>query len=89
MKPDALSYTALMRCWANTGEKGAASKTQSILRRMHRMYENGNNDVKPDTVMYNVVLSALDKGRERGSARRAEALLKEMEELYESTGDDD
>ena len=84
MKPNTISFNSVISAWAKSGERGAAQRAESILKRMQELHEAGNPDVKPNTISFNSVISAWANSGERGAAERAEAILKRMQELHEA-----
>lgn len=51
---------------------------------MHKLYNNGNLDVKPNVVTYGAVIDAHAKSNERGNASRADQILANMIALHQS-----
>jgi pentatricopeptide repeat protein len=74
-KPDVVSYSNVIKCWAKSGQYGAADRAEDILREMQDRYQAGDEYVKPGVISYNSVINAHAK---QGNAERAEALLEEM-----------
>lgn len=53
------SYNAVSLAWANSGEKCAARKAESVLKKLETAYkETGDSSLEPDAVMYNVCIDA-------------------------------
>lgn len=83
MRPDAVAYTSLIRCWIESRDKRAAERGEEIIDFLHRRYDEGGHDeCKPDTLVYNVAMDALAKGNLPDGAERAESLLNRMQERY-------
>jgi len=71
-KPDAITYTSLIKCWSESGRPKAASRAEEIIELLHERYNNGHKECKPDSTAYNVALNAIAKSGVRDSAERAE-----------------
>lgn len=88
LRPDAVTYTTLVKCWIESGRRRAAERAEEIINMMHRRYDEGHVECKPDSTVYNVVMDALAKSDAPDSAERAEALLNRMQDHYYA-GDSD
>ncbi len=88
MRPDAVTYTSLIKCWAESGKSRAADRAVEIIDKLHQRYDDGYEECKPDTLIYNVAMNALAKSDVPHTAERAEALLNRMLDGYNG-GDTD
>ena len=85
LKPNTLTYNAIINSLAKSGEPGAARKAERVLQNMVNRYKagGGTNDVKPTTIHFNAMLDAFAKsGGGRDAAERAESILEWMDELF-------
>ena len=85
VRPSVVSYSTVMRAWANHGNPYRA---EAILNRLleeeHEAANNTNTtrivrSIKPDRVMFNIAIDAWAKSSEDIAPLRAEALLQKME----------
>ena len=77
IRPDKISYTAVMKAWVNSREKDSAEKCASLLSKMEQIYEETNDSkVKPDTIAYASVIDAFAKA---GKPHLSEVVLKRLE----------
>jgi len=85
IRPDKISYTALMNTLINGQEHNYAEKSAALLLQMEKEFHDGNEGMKPDTIAYATVIKALGRA---GKPERAEDIIKRMEELS-AAGDKD
>ncbi len=57
VKPDTITFNAVLDAWARSGDRMAPHRAEQILDHMDELYRAGNKGVKPDTFTYNVVVS--------------------------------
>ena len=88
VKPDTISFNAVLSAWANSRDPSAAKRTEAILEYMQELYDAGNVDVKPNTICFNSAISAWAKTGDPAAVKRAEAILQRMQELYEAGNTD-
>ena len=55
MKPDTITFNAVLDGWARSGDRMAPHRAEQILDHMDELYRAGNKGVKPDTYTYNTV----------------------------------
>jgi PPR repeat/Pentatricopeptide repeat domain len=82
VRPDTITFNAVLDAWARSGDRMAAHRAEQILDHMDELYRAGNHGVKPDTYTYNTLINAHAKSSEIGSAARAEHVLQVMEQRY-------
>jgi Asp-tRNA(Asn)/Glu-tRNA(Gln) amidotransferase C subunit len=88
VRPDTITFNAVLDAWARSGDRMAAHRAEQILDHMDELYRAGNHGVKPDTYTYNTLINAHAKSSEKGSAARAEHVLQVMKQRY-LDGDND
>jgi hypothetical protein len=77
LKPDEVTFSSVMNCWARSKEKGAAERAERILTLLEE------NDFKPSPTAYATVINAWSKSFDICAPERAMALLNKMEKSYE------
>lgn len=76
-----LMYTAAIRGWTNSGERGAAAqRAEDILDAMQQRYMDGVDGIKPEIEAYNLVLMAYARSELLEAPQKA---LKVLEKLHE------
>ena len=86
IRPDIISYNAVINAWAKSRERNAARRAEAILRHMDRIHEDGSSDVAPDVTSYTSVINAWARSGDPDSADRAMSILRRMEEISSSGG---
>ena len=76
-KPNAASYTNLMKLISRSGHKNSANMILQILNRMEER-KRQDNTIKLDTVAYTMCIDAVAKSRNRDSHLIAEQILERM-----------
>ena len=79
---------AVIDAHIKSGQRGAEEHADTILKRMEKLYTNGDLTVKPNTKTYNTVINAWSKSGQLLSAQKAESILSRMESMY-NAGDKD
>ena len=82
LRPDVVTYTSLLKCWAESGRSRAADRAEEIINTLHQRYDMGHDECKPDTMVYNVAMNALANSDAPNAPERAEALLNRMLDRY-------
>jgi len=60
IKPDTVAYNSVIKVWANSGHAQAGEKSESLLNRMEKIYqETGDKSIRPDNISFNSVIHAL------------------------------
>lgn len=86
LRPDVLSYSTVLSCYANAG---MAREAEDILNKMIHLSNNQSNhsndegSVRPNIICFNTVIDAWSKTRGFDSADRAYSILTQMENLAE------
>ena len=57
VKPDTITFNAVLDAWARSGDRVAPHRAEQILDHMDDLYRAGNRGVKPDTYTYNTLVS--------------------------------
>ena len=85
LKPDRMTYNALIDCWAKSGRGTlAARKAEALLQEMEEMCALGDESVAPNIVTYNAVLNSWARSGTRCCANKAEEYLNYMWKLYKA-----
>ncbi len=80
LRPDVLSYSTVLNCYANAG---MAVEAERILNKMITISDN-DNDIRPNVICFNTVIDAWAKTRGLTSPDKAYDILGKMENLAES-----
>jgi pentatricopeptide repeat protein len=78
-KPDVVSYSSVINCWAKSRQEGTADRAEAIYGEMEDRYKAGDETFKPNVISYSSVINAYAK---TGKAEKAEALLEEMYDAF-------
>jgi len=84
--PTVRSYSLVLDAWAKSNEKGGALRAETILSKMHKLYDEGH-DIKPNRFSYTIVINALARSKEKGTSQRAEDVLDKMIEFQKASDD--
>lgn len=83
--PNTRSYNTVMNAYAKSLEQNAASKAETILRKMERLYKESDESdirIKPDFISYATVINAWGRSFEYEKANKVLSLYREMLESY-------
>jgi len=88
VKPNVVSFTAVINAWARTPEQNAAQRAETLLNRMEDYYSQTNDaEIRPNKFSYNAVLTAWARNKDRRtSAENSLRLLKQMWKLFHMHG---
>lgn len=94
LAPTTYCVNAVLNAWSkiatNNKVNGAASRAETILKRMEQLYNDGERDeLRPNTISYNTVISAYARSGEVGSERRAERILRRMDRLSQERDEEE
>jgi Pentatricopeptide repeat domain len=67
VKPNVVTYGAVIDAYAKSGEKGAAARADALLAKMihlHQIDPITNADLRPNTYVFNTVINAHAKSKE-------------------------
>ena len=84
VKPNVVTYGAVIDAYAKGGQKGAAARADALLAKMIHLYQTdpiNNSDLQPNTYVFNTVINAHAKSKEHDSASKAEEMLLAMNRL--------
>jgi len=81
VKPNSVSFSSVMNCWAQSSLDGAAERADAIMNRMELLAKNGDRGMHPNAYSYSTVISAWAK---IGRADAALAILNRVEEAHVS-----
>jgi len=85
IKPDTVTYNAVLKVWGKCGHPNAGERSEALLDKMLQLYEKGGDpDVIPDDVTFNSVIHNIANSNAADSPQRAMRLLEWMEKSYES-----
>jgi len=79
-KPDAFSYTAILRCYQGLATSQAAQRGNDVLSRMEELYETNVLDEPPDTYHYTIVCSTWSLSRSKYAPKKCIEILSRMKE---------
>lgn len=83
-RPDAFTFTALMKAHARSRLPDAPAECERILQRMWLMYNDGYQQAVPTTVTYSTVIFAWSLSRLPMSATRARAVYRDWLDRFNS-----
>jgi hypothetical protein len=78
VRPDYITYTSVIKAWANHGHDMRASE---VLQLMINDYNEGNSTAKPDLQCFNSVLAAFSRSEQFDAPERAIAFFENMQSL--------
>ena len=85
--PSLTVYNSVLNAQANSYERGAPRRAESLLERMKSLSSTGENpNIEPDTVSISTVMSCHARSKRRAGAERAEELLNEAIQSYLVSG---
>jgi hypothetical protein len=85
VKPNVVTYGAVIDAYAKSGEHGAAARADTLLANMiqlHQMDPVRNADLQPNTYVFNTVINCWAKSKEPDAASKAEEMLVAMGRLH-------
>jgi len=80
VKPNAFSYTAILRSYQRLGTHEAAKRGHIILSHMEELYEKGMLDEPPDTYHYTIVCSTWSLSRSKNAPQKCIEILSRMKQ---------
>eukprot|EP00571_Detonula_confervacea_P002530 CAMPEP_0172318850 /NCGR_PEP_ID=MMETSP1058-20130122/36021_1 /TAXON_ID=83371 /ORGANISM="Detonula confervacea, Strain CCMP 353" /LENGTH=831 /DNA_ID=CAMNT_0013033769 /DNA_START=163 /DNA_END=2655 /DNA_ORIENTATION=- len=84
VKPDTVTYNAVLKVWGKCGHSDAGERSEEILNKMLQLYEAGDPDVIPDDFTFNSVIHNIANSNVVDSHKRAIRLLEQMEQSCET-----
>ena len=87
IKPNVVTYGAVIDAHAKSGERGAAARADALLAEMIQLHQSDpvtHADLKPNTYVFNTVINCWAKSKEQDAASKAEEMLVAMGQLYAS-----
>ncbi|KAL7543107.1 hypothetical protein ACHAXR_012674 [Thalassiosira sp. AJA248-18] len=85
VKPDTVTYNAVLKVWGKCGHPNAGERSEALLNKMLQLYENGGDpNIIPDDVTFNSVIHNIANSNTVNSPERAMQLLERMEQYHES-----
>lgn len=87
VKPNVVSYGAVIDCFSKCGEADAASRADSLLASMIQLHQSDpirHADLLPNTYVFNCCLNCWAKSKEPDAASKAEEMLVAMSRLHTS-----
>lgn len=73
LQPDVHSFAMVMNAWVKYGR--SSQKVEQLLHRMHKLHDEGWNNLQPNVVIYNILLNAWAK---EGKINNIEKTLQRM-----------
>lgn len=67
VRPNVVTYGAVIDAYAKSGERGAAARADSLLAKMIHLYQMdpiANAELRPNTYVFNTVINAHAKSKE-------------------------
>ena len=89
MKPDIVSYGAVIDCIAKSNRRDAAEQCEALLRRLQEKVDAGDLAMRPNATIYSIIVNAWSRSPQPNAPDRAEALVQEMKDTAKRTGDSD
>jgi pentatricopeptide repeat protein len=63
MKPDVISYGAVIDCFAKSNRSDAAEQCEALLRRMQEKARAGDLDMRPNSIVFSTVVNAWSRSK--------------------------
>lgn len=79
VRPDVISYTTLLACYAREGN---SQQAELLLQKMHTLHETGELKSPPNHISYSVVLHAHANSRKEGASELAKTTFNRMLEMH-------
>lgn len=83
MRPDKLTFAAVMNCWAHTKSEDAGNKAREILQLMEKRSATGDTHLTPSIITYGTVLNAYAKCGHQDAPKNVLEILSFLEKEYE------
>eukprot|EP00977_Amphora_coffeiformis_P007238 scaffold1569_cov171-Amphora_coffeaeformis.AAC.24 len=83
-KPDAFSYSLLLKTWASSPRQDAMKMLETTVEHMRNVGHKLNASAKLDAIKYGTIITALAKN---GHVRKAHDMLLEMCSVYQNGGE--
>ena len=81
--PTLTIYNSVLNAWANSFQRNAPHRAESLLERMKILSNTGKNtNVEPDSISISTVISAHARSKTRRGAERGEEMLNEAIAMY-------
>ena len=81
--PTLTIYNSVLNAWANSFQRNAPHRAESLLERMKILSKTGKNtNVEPDSISISTVISAHARSKTRRGAERGEQMLNEAIVMY-------
>ena len=87
IKPNVVTYGAVIDAHAKSGERGAAARADALLADMIQQHQSDpvlHADLRPNTYVFNTVINCWAKSKEQDAASKAEEMLVAMGRLNSS-----
>jgi hypothetical protein len=82
MKPNTITFTAVITAWARSGEADAGERAEKLLDGMIKLYKDGEDiDVKPNVFTLTAVVDAYARAGGRDAATNANNVVRKVESL--------
>jgi hypothetical protein len=83
-RPSIATWNIILGAWSRSSDPQAASKAETVLKRMHELYDTGILDERPNGISYTTCLCCWVASRSKDRSNRVEALLDRMDALKDS-----
>ena len=81
--PSLTIYNSVLNAWANSYQRNAAERSESLLDRMKVLHRTGRNiNVEPDMISLSTVMKCHAQSKTKKGTERAEELLDQAIEMY-------
>jgi pentatricopeptide repeat protein len=81
--PGLTIYNSVLNAWANSFQRNAAERSESLLNRMKVLHQTGRNaDVDPDMISLSTVMKCHAQSKSKEGTERAEELLDQAIAMY-------
>jgi len=85
MRPNAITYTAVMTAWVRSNHPDAPIQAQALLQEMRSRYNReGDEEIRPGTISYNMVMAAWSRSSDARAHQRVLEILQEMKHRYQN-----
>jgi pentatricopeptide repeat protein len=88
VKPDILSYNAVLNAWSRSGRLDAATQAQALFDELVKKYQSGYGKMKPDQHTFTALITAWGRSKRKDGASKAQAVFDDLLSRYQSSDKD-
>jgi hypothetical protein len=88
VRPNVISYNAVINAWAKSRENGAAQRAEAILNHMSKLHDVGQEGCCPNEICFNAVIDAWAKSGDKNAYEHAKRVFRQMQAMGEAVEPD-